>query len=106
MNRTLLISFAAMFLGGLLTLISGGDGPSPVDPSGDVLQQSYANDKAARLSILDEMQTMQFETNGEAGDWFNSQVSPARSEAFIPFTDALAEAIDSDTIAEFTESIR
>lgn len=32
MNRTLLIAFAAMFLGGLLLLIPGGDGPTPVDP--------------------------------------------------------------------------
>ena len=107
MNKKLPYIFAAIFAISItLRLSRPDDDLGPVEPIGDVLDQSYALDRAARLDILDRMQGMEFETNGEAGDWFNSQILPARAEAFIPFTDALAEAIDGGTLDTFTESLR
>ena len=108
MSKSTWLSIACLIIGAwLVTVNPVGPVVDPVDPViSDTLAESYKNDRAARVEILTRMQSMEFTTNGDAADWFNAEILPARAEAFAPFTDSLAEAIDAGTITDLLEVIK
>jgi hypothetical protein len=104
----------AMVIGGLILLWpSGGVGPGPAPGPNDdspavvVLSQCFAAEQAAKLDLLRQMSGMTWpgSTPGErsipASDWWLEKSNAVRIEAQIPFTDALAEAINSETLEQF-----
>jgi hypothetical protein len=105
--------FVAMILGGLILLWPSGGGVSPSpgpdddSPAAVLLSQCFASERNAKLELLRQMSGMPWpgSTPGErsipASDWWLEKSNAARIEAQIPFTDALAEAIDAEKLSEF-----
>ena len=85
---------ASGLIGGLLLLSGGKSGPGP-SPVGDVLQQSYTNDRASQVRILREYAGKTFSNEPEAQAWLNAQRIEARKTDFIPYTDELGKAGDA-----------
>jgi hypothetical protein len=104
-----------LLIAGLAVLFwpSGGVGPTPApgpdddSPAAVLLSQCFAAEQAAKLDLLRQMSTMTWpgSTPGEraipASDWWLEKSNAARIDAQIPFTDALAEAINSETLDQF-----
>ena len=78
-------------LGGLLLLIPIGGGD--VRPADDVLGQSHAADRASQVQILRELAETDLRDLAAARDFVNAKRIPARTTDWIPYTDAVGEAI-------------
>tara|TARA_Y100000401_G_scaffold104549_1_gene96450 strand:- start:41 stop:352 length:312 start_codon:yes stop_codon:yes gene_type:complete len=78
-------------------------GSEPV--AGDCLSASYAADRTARVAMLREMAGKEFASDAEQAEWHNAQSRRIISESFAPYIDAAAEAMDTDTEAEFAERL-
>ena len=78
-------------------------GSEPV--TDDCLSESYATDRAARVIMLQEMAGKEFANDAEQAEWHNAQSRRIISESFAPYIDAAAEAMDTDTEAEFAERL-
>ena len=88
---------ASGLIGGLLLLKGGKPSPRP-SPVGDVLQQSYAADRASQIAVLRDLVKQPFdgttdEGRKQAGEWFNAQRFRNRANDFGGYTDRVAEAI-------------
>lgn len=98
---------ASGILGGLL-LLNGGDkvGPGP-SPAGDVLEQSYAADRASQVRILREYAGKTFPDEPAAQAWLNEQRIEARKTDFIPYTDELGKKADegSEAVKAFADAL-
>ncbi len=84
---------ASGLIGGLLLLNGGKVAPGP-SPVSDVLQQSYAADRASQVRILRQYASKTFASEPEAQAWLNEQRIEARKTDFIPYTDELGKAAD------------
>ena len=74
-------------------------GPGPV---GDVLQQSYSADRVTQVAVLRDLATQPFDGSTADGkiaaqDWFNVQRFRNRPTDYGSYTEAVAEAIDSNS---------
>ena len=90
--------------GTLLLLPSIPPKPSPT-PIGDVLGAAYAADRVSQVDVLRDLAQQPFDGatddgRKQAGEWFNAQRFRNRPTDFTPFTDAVAEAIASNTEAD------
>ena len=94
MNKLPIALIASGLIGGLLLLSGGKVGPGP-SPVGDVLQQSYAADRASQVRILREYAGKTFSDEPAAQAWLNEQRIEARKTDFIPYTDELGRAGDN-----------
>lgn len=78
-------------------------GSEPV--AGDCLSEAYTADRAARVAMLQEMAGKEFANDAEQAEWHNEQSRRIISESFAPYIEAAAEAMDTDTEAEFAERL-
>ena len=78
-------------IGGLLLLIPIGGGD--VRPADDVLGQSHAADRLSQVQILRELAETDLSDLAAARDFVNAKRIPARTTDWIPYTDAVGEAI-------------
>jgi hypothetical protein len=91
--------------------VSGGIevGPGPVVRN-DVLQQSYDADRITQAAVLRELSEQDFDGSTDdgrrkAGEWFNAQRFRNRANDFGGYTDAVAEAIGSDSEDKLAEQL-
>ena len=80
-------------LGGLLLVIPMGGSGDDVRPADDVLGQSHAADRSSQVQILRELAGTDLSDLAAARDFVNSKRIPARTTDWIPYTDAVGEAI-------------
>ena len=90
--------------GTLLLLPSITPEPSPT-PIGDALGVSYAADRVSQVAVLRDLAQQPFDGATDdgrkaAGDWFNANRFRNRPVDFSGYTDAVAEAIASNTEAD------
>ena len=98
---------------------NSSDKPGPPVPPDDVivsdmLAECYAKDRATQVSVLRELAKQPFDGTTDdgrrlAGEWFNKQRFRNRAENFGSFTDAVAEAINSnseDKLADVLEGAK
>ena len=83
--------------------VSGGIevGPGPVVRN-DVLQQSYDSDRITQVAVLRDLAKQPFDGSTADGkiaaqDWFNVQRFRNRPTDYGSYTEAVAEAIDSNS---------
>ena len=91
--------------GTLLLLPSIPPGPSPT-PIGDVLGSAYDADRKTQVAVLLELAQQPFDGATDdgrklAGEWFNANRFRNRPVDFVGYTDLVAEAIASNTEADF-----
>ena len=95
-----------MVLGGMLLLSGGSGGGVSPGPSGDgVFWECCEAQRVAEVSILRELQAKEFPNDKAKQDWLNAERIAKRSAAFVPFTDALAVAIDGGTVKQFADEL-
>jgi len=99
-------------LGGLLLILpSGGVNPvPPTPPVTDILAQCQAADRASKIALVQELAAKSWPTDRleriEAmTDWWLEQYTERRAADYEPFTDAVAVAIDADTVAELAAEL-
>ena len=90
--------------GTLLLLPSIPPKPSPT-PIGDVLGAAYAADRITQVAVLRDLAQQPFDGATDdgrklAGEWFNANRFRNRPVDFGGYTDAVAEAIASNTEAD------
>ena len=90
--------------GTLLLLPSIPPKPSPT-PIGDVLGAAYAADRVTQVAVLRDLAQQPFDGatddgRKQAGEWFNANRFRNRPVDFVGYTDAVAEAIASNTEAD------
>jgi hypothetical protein len=100
---------ASGLIGGLLLLNGGKPVPEP-SPVGDVLQQSYAADRASQVAVLRDLAKQPFDGTTDdglkqAGEWFNAQRFRNRANDFGGYTDRVAEAIASNAEDKLAEQL-
>lgn len=99
------LSPVLFLVGGVLLLLpSITPKPSPT-PIGDVLGVSYAADRITQVAVLRDLAQQPFDGatddgRKQAGDWFNANRFRNRPVDFAAYTDAVAEAIASNTEAD------
>jgi hypothetical protein len=93
-----------MVIGGVLLIPGGEVGPGP-GPSGDVFSQCCEAQRVAEIAILRELSGKEFPNDSAKLNWVNSERIAKRSAAFIPYTDALAVAIDGGKVKEFADAL-
>jgi hypothetical protein len=98
------IAAGIWFAGG----IDVSPGPGPI--VNDCLSQSHAADRVSQVAVLLELATQPFDGatddgRKQAGEWFNAQRFRNRADDFGPFTDAVSEAIASNTEAELAKKL-
>ena len=85
------IAAICCLLGGWL-LIGGGDsGGDERQPVGDILEQCYVADRAAKIELLREWATVEG-SDEQRADWWNERQDAARQKVFSPWLDELAKA--------------
>jgi hypothetical protein len=87
--------------------VSPGPGPS----TSDCLTVAHAADRVTQIAVLKELASQPFDGTTDdgrkqAGEWFNAQRFRNRPDDFGPFTDAVSEAIASNTEAELAEQLK
>lgn len=95
--------------GTLLLLPSIPPKPSPT-PIGDALGAAYAADRITQVAVLRDLAQQPFDGATDdgrklAGDWFNAQRFRNRPTDFGGYTDAVAEAIASNTEADLAAQL-
>lgn len=98
-------------LGGLMLLFPSGGGINPTPPVADILAQCQATDRASKIALVQELASKQWPSDRieriEAmTDWWLEQYTERRAADYEPFTDAVAVAIDQDTVAELAVQLR
>jgi hypothetical protein len=76
-------------------------GPGPIVRN-DVLQQSYDADRITQIAVLRDLAKQPFDGSTADGkiaaqDWFNVQRFRNRPTDYVPYTEAVAEAIDANS---------
>lgn len=85
--------------------------PKPPEPVvADVLQTAYDADRKTQIAVLKELAQQPFdgttdEGRKNAGEWFNKQRFRNRADDFGTYTDAVAEAIATNTEAELAATL-
>ena len=94
--KTPLALIAAGLIGGMLLLVGGGDGPTPVPgpDRNDSLSQAHVADRVSQVRILREYAGKTFPDEPTAQAWLNAQRIEARKTDWIPYTDELGAAAD------------
>jgi hypothetical protein len=82
-------------------------GPGPVVRN-DVLQQSYDADRISQIAVLRDLAKQPFDGTTDDGRkqaeaWFNVQRFRSRPVDYKPYTDAVAEAINSNSEGKLAE---
>ncbi len=90
--------------GSLLLLPPIAPKPSP-DVAGDALSACYNADRVSQVAVLRELSSQPFDGatddgRQKAGEWFTANRFRNRATDFGSYTDAVAEAIASNTEAE------
>lgn len=83
--------------------------PKPVIRN-DALQQSYDADRITQVAVLRELAKQPFdgstdEGRKQAGEWFNAQRFRNRADDFGPYSDSVAEAIDTNSEDKLAEQL-
>lgn len=99
----------ASFFGGVWSTGGWQIGPGPVVRN-DVLQKSYDADRVSQVAILRDLAKQPFdgttnEGRKQAGDWFNAQRFRNRADDFGPYSDCVAEAIDTNSEDKLAEQL-
>lgn len=106
----------------LILLIAGGiwffnqdsapkPNPKPPEPVvADVLQTAYEADRKTQVAVLKELAQQPFDGSTDegrlkAGEWFNKQRFRNRADDFGTYTDAVAEAIATNTETELAAKL-
>ena len=85
--------------------------PKPPGPVvSDVLQEAYDADRRTQIAVLKELAQQPFdgsidEGRLKAGEWFNKNRFRNRADDFGAYTDAVAEAIATNTEAELAAKL-
>jgi hypothetical protein len=87
--------------------------PNPEPPApvvSDVLQDAYNADRKTQVAVLRELAQQPFDGATDegrrlAGEWFNKQRFRNRADDFGAYTDAVAEAIATNTEAELAAKL-
>jgi hypothetical protein len=84
-------------------------GPGPVVRN-DVLQQSYDADRISQIAVLRDLAKQPFDGTTDDGrkqaeTWFNVQRFRSRPVDYKPYTDAVAEAINSNSEGKLAEQL-
>jgi hypothetical protein len=106
-------AIALLVLGSLGGIWAAGGidvSPGPVPTVEDCLSQSHAADRVSQVAVLKELASQPFDGatddgRKQAGEWFNDQRFRNRPDDFGPFTDAVSEAIASNTEAELAKKL-
>lgn len=83
---------------------AGGINITP-PPVVDVLARCHEADRASQVRILREFAGKQFASDAEAQKWINEQRATARTADWIPYTDALGEAIFEKRVPQFADEL-
>jgi hypothetical protein len=83
-------------------------GPGPV--VNDCLTVAHAADRVSQVAVLKELASQPFDGatddgRKQAGEWFNAQRFRNRADDFGAYTDAVSEAIASNTEAELAKKL-
>jgi hypothetical protein len=84
--------------------------PKP-DPKPDaisitkVLDGVYKQDRSDRLQLLKELSTKQFDSDKAKMEWYNAESTRRRIQTNTPFTDRVAEAMFSDSVADLVKQL-
>jgi len=95
----------AALIGGLLLIFSGGGDVQPVPIPGDILGQCHVADRVSQIRILRDAATMPADDKRAIVQAINEARSTARTDDWVPFTDAVAVAIDSGTLSELADEL-
>ena len=112
LKKPLLITvWSAVWLGAGFVTRVWMDGGIEIGPGrNDVLSQSHAADRVSQAAVLRELAEQPFDGatddgRKKAGEWFNAQRFRNRSSDFAIFTDAVAEAIATNSEAELAKKL-
>ena len=95
-------------IGALLLWGQMGDSgaPDPPDPiAGDVLAESYLRDRTARIELLKELSTEEFDSDGDKRDYHNEESRRILRESFAAWLEVVAEAIEYGKLPELIEAL-
>ena len=84
--------------------------PNPEPVVTDVLQTAYDADRKTQVAVLKELAQQPFDGSTDAGrlkagEWFNKQRFRNRANDFGVYTDAVAEAIATNSEAELAAKL-
>jgi hypothetical protein len=99
---------ASGLIGGLLLMFGGGGSAGPTVQ--DCLSQAHAADRVTQIAVLRELAEQPFdgttdEGRRKAGEWFNAQRFRNRADDLGSFTDAVAEAIGTNSEADLAKKL-
>ena len=85
--------------------------PGPGPAVNDCLAVAHAADRVSQIAVLKELASQPFDGTTDdgrkqAGEWFNAQRFRNRPDDFGPFTDAVSEAIASNTEGKLAEQLK
>ena len=88
----------------------GGITPGPAPHNDDVLAKAYAADRVSQIAVLRELAQQPFdgstiEGREAAGQWFSANRFKNRAVDFIPYTDAVGQAIGDDAENELADRL-
>lgn len=101
LSGSVVAGLVASYLGGVWHAGGWQIGPGPIVRN-DVLQQSYEADRITQVSVLRDLAKQPFDGSTadgkmQARDWFNVQRFRNRASDFGPYSDSVAEAIDTNS---------
>ena len=92
-----------LLIGAVILIAPHFDGvtPGPAPHVDDVLAKAYAADRVSQIAVLRELAQQPFdggtiEGREAAGQWFSANRFKNRAVDFIPYTDAVGQAIGDD----------
>jgi hypothetical protein len=107
-------AIALLVLGSLGGIWAAGGidvSPGPGPAVNDCLSQSHAADRVSQIAVLLELAAQPFDGTTDdgrkqAGEWFNAQRFRNRADDFGAYTDAVSEAIASNTEEKLAEQLK
>jgi hypothetical protein len=99
---------ASGLIGGLLLMFSGGGSAGPTVQ--DCLTVAHAADRVSQIAVLRELASQPFDGTTDdgrkqAGEWFNANRFRNRANDFGAYTDAVSEAIASNSEADLAKKL-
>jgi hypothetical protein len=85
-------------------------GPGPSPQRSDVLAKAYEADRVTQIAVLRDLANQPFDGTTDDGrkqaeTWFNAQRFRSRPVDYEPYTDAVAEAINSNSEGKLAEQL-